>query len=43
MTTSVPCAREFLRPPYPAATLVETSALVRAEWLVEVEAIAVIE
>ncbi len=34
---------EFLKPPYPAATLVETSALVRPEWMVEVEAIAVIE
>jgi len=33
---------EFLKPPYPAATLVEVSALVRAEWLLEVEAIAVI-
>ena len=34
---------EFLRPPFPAATLVAVSALVRPEWLVEVEAIAVIE
>jgi reactive intermediate/imine deaminase len=34
---------EFLKPPFPAATLVETSALVRPEWLLEVEAIAVME
>lgn len=34
---------EFLKPPFPAATLVEVSALVRPEWLLEVEAIAVIE
>ncbi|NLO05563.1 MAG: RidA family protein [candidate division WS1 bacterium] len=34
---------EFLRPPYPAATLVEVSSLVRPEWLLEVEAVAVIE
>jgi len=34
---------EFLKPPYPAATLVEVSSLVRPEWLLEVEAIAVIE
>lgn len=33
---------EFLKPPFPAATLVETSALVRPEWLLEVEATAVI-
>ena len=33
---------EFLKPPYPAATLVEVSSLVRPEWLLEVEAIAVI-
>ena len=35
--------KEFLRPPFPAATLVEVSALVRPEWLVEVDAIAVVE
>ncbi|MFO8078670.1 MAG: RidA family protein [Armatimonadota bacterium] len=34
---------EFLRPPFPAATLVEVTALVRPEWMVEVEAVAVIE
>ncbi|MFW5867710.1 MAG: RidA family protein [Armatimonadota bacterium] len=34
---------EFLTPPYPAATLIEVSSLVRPEWLLEVEAIAVIE
>jgi len=33
---------EFIPAPYPAATLVEVSALVRPEWLVEVEAIAVL-
>lgn len=31
---------EFISPPYPAATLVEVSSLVRPEWLVEVEAVA---
>ncbi|MCD6359632.1 MAG: RidA family protein [Armatimonadetes bacterium] len=34
---------EFLEPPFPAATLVAVSSLVRPEWLVEVEAIAVVE
>ncbi len=34
--------REFIKPPFPAATLVQVSALVNPEWLVEVEAIAVI-
>lgn len=34
--------REFLKPPFPAATLVQVASLVRPEWLVEVEAIAVI-
>lgn len=34
--------REFIKPPFPAATLVAVSALVSPEWLVEVEAIAVI-
>ena len=34
---------EFIAPPYPAATLVAVSALVRPEWLLEVEAVAVIE
>lgn len=33
---------EFIDPPYPAATLVAVSALVRPEWLLEVEAVAVI-
>ena len=33
---------EFIREPYPAATLVEVSALVRPEWLIEIEAIAVL-
>lgn len=33
---------EFIAPPYPAATLVAVSALVRPEWLLEVEAVAVI-
>jgi len=35
--------KEFLQAPFPAATLVEVSALVRPEWLVEVEAIAVLD
>lgn len=34
---------EYLKPPFPAATLVEISSLVRPEWLLEVEAIAVID
>ncbi len=34
---------EFLRPPFPAATLVAVSSLVKPEWLLEVEAIAVVE
>jgi len=34
---------EFIPAPYPAATLVEVSSLVRPEWLVEVEATAVLE
>ena len=34
---------EFLRPPFPAATLVAVSSLVRPEWLVEVEATAVLK
>lgn len=34
---------EFITPPYPAATLVAVSALVRPEWLVEVEAVAVLD
>jgi 2-iminobutanoate/2-iminopropanoate deaminase len=33
---------EFFAPPYPASTLVEVSALVRPEYLIEVEAVAVI-
>jgi len=33
---------EFIAAPYPAATLVAASALVRPEWLLEVEAVAVI-
>ncbi|MGD9494936.1 MAG: RidA family protein [Armatimonadota bacterium] len=33
---------EFIAPPYPAATLVQVAALVRPEWLLEVEAIAVL-
>lgn len=34
--------REFIKPPFPAATLVQVASLVRPEWLVEVEAIAII-
>ncbi|HJN14384.1 MAG TPA: RidA family protein [Armatimonadota bacterium] len=33
---------EFIPAPYPAATLVAVESLVRPEWLVEVEAIAVL-
>ena len=33
---------EFIPAPYPAATLVAVASLVRPEWLVEVEAIAVL-
>ena len=34
--------REFLREPYPTATAVEVSGLVRPEWLIEIEAVAVL-
>jgi reactive intermediate/imine deaminase len=33
---------EFFRPPYPASTLVQVAALVRPEYLIEIEAVAVI-
>ena len=33
---------EFFDPPYPASTLVEVSQLVNPEWLIEIEAVAVI-
>ncbi len=33
---------EFFQPPYPASTLVEISRLVRPEWMIEIEAVAVI-
>ena len=33
---------EFFPPPYPASTLVQVTALVRPEYLIEIEAIAVI-
>lgn len=33
---------EFIPAPYPAATLVVVQSLVRPEWLVEVEAMAVL-
>ncbi len=33
---------EFFPPPYPASTLVEVTALVRPEYLIEIEAVAVI-
>lgn len=35
--------REYLRPDYPTATTVAVSALVCPEWLIEIEAIAVLE
>ena len=34
--------REFLREPFPTATAVEVSRLVRPEWLIEIEAVAVL-
>jgi reactive intermediate/imine deaminase len=34
--------REFLSEPYPAGTAVEVSRLVDSEWLIEIEAIAVL-
>ncbi|HEY7907340.1 MAG TPA: RidA family protein [Thermomicrobiales bacterium] len=33
---------EFFPPPYPASTLVQVAALVRPEYLIEIEAVAVI-
>lgn len=33
---------EFFAPPYPASTLVQVSALVRTEYLIEIEAVAVV-
>jgi 2-iminobutanoate/2-iminopropanoate deaminase len=33
---------EFFPPPYPASTLVQVTALVRPEYLIEIEAVAVI-
>ncbi|MCZ6677280.1 MAG: RidA family protein [Candidatus Poribacteria bacterium] len=33
---------EFFEQPYPASTLVEVSQLVKPEWLIEIEAVAVI-
>lgn len=33
---------EFFAPPYPASTLVEVSRLVDPEWMIEIEAVAVI-
>lgn len=33
---------EFFAPPYPASTLVQVSALVRPEYLIEIEAVAVV-
>lgn len=34
--------REFFRPPYPASTLVQVARLIDPEWLIEIEAVAVI-
>jgi reactive intermediate/imine deaminase len=34
---------EFFKAPYPASTLVKVAQLIRPEWLVEIEAIAVVE
>ena len=33
---------EFFRPPYPASTLVQVAQLIDPDWLIEIEAIAVI-
>lgn len=33
---------EFFKPPFPASTLVKVSQLINPEWLVEIEAIAVV-
>jgi enamine deaminase RidA (YjgF/YER057c/UK114 family) len=33
---------EFFDPPYPASTLVKVSQLVKPEWMIEIEAVAVI-
>jgi len=35
--------QEYLQPPFPTATTVAVSALVSPDWLVEIEAIAVLE
>ena len=35
--------REFFQPPYPASTAVQISQLVDPEWLIEIEAIAVLD
>jgi reactive intermediate/imine deaminase len=37
-----PIRREFLVEPYPASTAVEVTRLVRTEWLIEIEALAII-
>ena len=34
---------DFFQPPYPASTLVQVSQLVNPEWMLEIEAIAVVE
>lgn len=34
--------REYFQPPYPAATSVEVSALMKPEWLIEIEAVALL-
>ena len=34
---------DFFQPPYPASTLVEVSQLVNPEWMIEIEAIAVVD
>ena len=34
--------REFLREPYPAGTAVEVSRLVDTDWLIEIEAVAIL-
>jgi reactive intermediate/imine deaminase len=34
---------EFFKPPYPASTLVKVAQLINPDWLVEIEALAVVE
>ena len=40
---AVPIRREYFGDPYPASTVVEISRLVDPDWLIEIEAIAVLD